>query len=285
MPMKHHPFTEYWPLLSGENFERFKADIAAQGQKLPILTYRDQILDGRNRERACEEIGVAPRYEDSGARSDEEAIGLVVSLNEHRRHLSEDERLFAAARLAQLENGTNQYRPKIMGPSKEGPSLKTVITLEKAAKLMEVSHGSATRAKAILRYGTKEDEEDVVKGRVSITRKEEEVRGRLSKHASPQASLEPEKMVSIHILIEELVPLFERVKIESRKYCALISTTELGLIASRGQRLIDAWASNDPTVRRTRGHVVSPKRPAKKKEDSNGIPFQADRERSQGSDP
>ena len=100
--VQHHPFTEYWPLLSGENFAKFKADIAANGLRMPILTYQDQILDGRNRERACEETGDPVRYEDCGAKSDEEALALVVSLNEHRRHLSEDESLFAAARLAQM---------------------------------------------------------------------------------------------------------------------------------------------------------------------------------------
>ena len=89
--MKHHPFSEYWPLLSGENFEKFKANIAANGQKLPILTYQDQILDGRNRERACEELGVAaPLRKFRRRKSDDAALELVVSLNEHRRHLSDD---------------------------------------------------------------------------------------------------------------------------------------------------------------------------------------------------
>ena len=62
--MRYHPFTEVWPLMRGEEFEKLKVDIAANGLRLPILTYQGQIIDGRNRERACEDIGVAPRYED-----------------------------------------------------------------------------------------------------------------------------------------------------------------------------------------------------------------------------
>ena len=103
--VQHHPFTEYWPLLSGENFAKFKADISANGLRMPILIYQDQILDGRNRERACEETGVPARYEDCGAKSDEEALMLVVSLNEHRRHLSEDERSVRCCAVSQMQHG------------------------------------------------------------------------------------------------------------------------------------------------------------------------------------
>ena len=81
----------------------------------------------------------------------------------------------------------------------------------------------------------------------------------------------PEKMVSIHVLIEKLVPLFERVKEQSKRYIGSISTVELAMIASEGQRLLDAWASDDPSVRRVRGRVVQPKAPAKsEREGANG---------------
>lgn len=74
-----------------------------------------------------------------------------------------------------------------------------------------------------------------------------------------------EKMISVHVLIEEFVPLFERVKEQSKRHVGLISKGELLLIASEGQRLLDGWASDDPTVQRTRGHVVPFKpRPRKK---------------------
>ena len=60
-----------------------------------------------------------------------------MKLDEFLARLSENERLFAASRLAKLENGSNQHQAKIEGLSKERPSSKTVITLEKAAKLMD----------------------------------------------------------------------------------------------------------------------------------------------------
>ena len=73
-----------------------------------------------------------------------------------------------------------------------------------------------------------------------------------------------EKMVSIHVLIEKLSPLFDRVLAQSKAHRAALSHTELAMIAGEGRRLLDSWASDDPTVRRVRGHVRPTKPPAPK---------------------
>ena len=73
-----------------------------------------------------------------------------------------------------------------------------------------------------------------------------------------------EKMVSIHVLIEKLSPLFDRILAQSKAHRAALSHTELAMVAGEGRRLLDSWASDDPTVRRVRGHVVPPKPPAPK---------------------
>lgn len=73
-----------------------------------------------------------------------------------------------------------------------------------------------------------------------------------------------EKMVSIHVLIEKLSPLFERVLAQSKAHRAALSHTELAMVAGEGRRLLDSWASDDPTVRRVRGHVV-PQNPRRRK--------------------
>jgi hypothetical protein len=65
-----------------------------------------------------------------------------------------------------------------------------------------------------------------------------------------------EKMVSIHVLIEELQPLFKRVLAQSKLHRINISQAELGIIASQGFRLLDRWAGDEPDIRRVRGHVA-----------------------------
>ena len=277
--MQHHPFTEYWPLLSGENFEKFKADISANGLRMPILTYQDQVLDGRNRERACEETGVPARYEDCSAKSDEEALMLVVSLNEHRRHLSDDERLFAAARLAQLVHSHGGDR-KTIKFSKENLIPEKVVTLDKAAKLMEVSLGSATRARTILKHGTKEDEQDVLSGKVSLTKKDEEIRKRVrlpksgvqrrdkngvpvwGKHNRPviipskktlAERKKPQPMLTIPLrdVTERLGPIIKTLKQQSRCSMATVSFSTLTVLTGQLEHLVEEWTGGGTGLERT----------------------------------
>ena len=65
-----------------------------------------------------------------------------------------------------------------------------------------------------------------------------------------------EKMVSVHVLIEELLPLSERLLEQSKLHIAMLSRAEIAMVAGDIKRLIDKWASDDPTVRRVRGRVV-----------------------------
>jgi len=60
--MPAHPATAIFPEMSEAEFKEFKADIAQNGLRQPILVYRNQVIDGRQRLRACKELGFAPRY-------------------------------------------------------------------------------------------------------------------------------------------------------------------------------------------------------------------------------
>src|SRR3954451_15304181 len=100
-----HPVAKIFPLLDEAGLEALAADIKAQGLLEPILLHPDgRIIDGRNRLQACRRAGVAPRFltcEKPGAG----LLDLVLSLNLHRRHLTEGQRAMIAARLATLGKG------------------------------------------------------------------------------------------------------------------------------------------------------------------------------------
>lgn len=72
--------------MSAEEFEALKADIQANGLREPIWTHDSQIIDGRNRYNACEEIGIKPRFREWDGVG--ELWAFVVSLNLKRRHLT-----------------------------------------------------------------------------------------------------------------------------------------------------------------------------------------------------
>jgi len=59
----------------------------------PIWIYDGQILDGRNRWRACEVVGVEP---ESREYQGDDPLGFVLSLNLHRRHLTDGQKAVLA---------------------------------------------------------------------------------------------------------------------------------------------------------------------------------------------
>lgn len=60
--MNTHPMAAYRKPLAPAKYEELLASIRQDGLRVPILLYRGQIIDGRARQRACEELGVTPTY-------------------------------------------------------------------------------------------------------------------------------------------------------------------------------------------------------------------------------
>ena len=83
-----HPLANLFPLLDGAEFDDLVADIAAHGLREMIVSYQRQVLDGRNRLRACFAAGVAPRFEEYNG---DNPLAFVVSLNLKRRHLTAEQ--------------------------------------------------------------------------------------------------------------------------------------------------------------------------------------------------
>jgi len=204
---KPHPYAEIFPPMSEEAFAAFKTDIARHGQQVAILLYQDLILDGRTREAACFQLGIEPRFEQAAVADDAAALDLVMSLNEHRRHLTLEQSAFAAARYANIKRGGVREgagrRPKEFKVSTETLNNNSEtqgggITVEDACKRFNVSKPSVARARIILKHGDKDLEKAVVSGKKSLTAAAEEVRpshpahhakpGPKSKSATPKPS-------------------------------------------------------------------------------------------------
>lgn len=154
--MQVHPVADIFPRMSEAEFSALKADISEHGIREPIWTWRGQVIDGRHRERACDELGLAcPAREYGGDEST--LVQFVVSLNLHRRHLDESQRAMVAGRLATLPKGANQHA------SIEAP------TQTQAAELLNVSRPSVQRAREVIEHGAPELVQAVETGRVSVS--------------------------------------------------------------------------------------------------------------------
>jgi hypothetical protein len=87
--IEFHPLAAMFPLMEGEEFDRFVNDVRENGLRVPIVMYEDKILDGRNRYRACVMAGVACRFE---VYAGDDPAAFVISMNLHRRHLTSEQK-------------------------------------------------------------------------------------------------------------------------------------------------------------------------------------------------
>lgn len=148
-----HPVAELFPAMNDDEFEAFKDDIRQHGQQVPILVQHGQLIDGRHRYRACLELGIEPMVEE--VPENESIERLVISLNQHRRHLTESQRAMLAARLANIGLGGNQHS----GGVSQG----------QAAADLKVSIASVQRAKTVLNHGANELIRAVESGVVDVS--------------------------------------------------------------------------------------------------------------------
>ncbi len=94
-----HPACAMLPMMSQASLEEMAEDIAANGQHQPVITFEGVLLDGRNRLRACEIAGIEPEIREWDG---EDPVRWVLSLNFHRRHLSDSQKSVVGARAEEL---------------------------------------------------------------------------------------------------------------------------------------------------------------------------------------
>ena len=95
-----HPAADLFPLLTGAELQALADDIKAYGQREPIRTYHDLILDGRNRWLACQIVGVEPKTQEW--RGQGSPTAYVLSENLHHRHLTPAQRAAVAVDVVPL---------------------------------------------------------------------------------------------------------------------------------------------------------------------------------------
>lgn len=95
--IEFHELANRFPLMSGKPFADLVDSIRPPGRQNEVIwTYDGKILDGRNRYRACVELGIEP-YTTEFEGSLDEAKRFVIDQNNRRRHMGQ------VAKRAQIE--------------------------------------------------------------------------------------------------------------------------------------------------------------------------------------
>jgi len=146
--MEYHEYANLFPMMPAADLKSLADDIRSSGLSDSIITFEGKILDGRNRHKACEIAGIAPRFAEYDGT---DALQFVISHNLHRRHLTESQRAMVAAKWAKLKHGGGRGNQHTGGKSPIGDLAQTETkTRNEAAKLLNVGTSSIDRAKKVI---------------------------------------------------------------------------------------------------------------------------------------
>lgn len=182
--MQVHEYAKFFPLMEGEEFDALVRDIKVHGLLEPIILYHDQILDGRNRYRACQKAGVSPRFEKYSGNG---VLDYVVSKNVTRRHLSKDQLGIIALDMLpayEREASERQKADARLGTKRAGrASTAMPKSREQVGKALGISEGVVQRVKRVAKEAP-ELIDEIRAGRVTAYQADQEVRMRIAKDAT-----------------------------------------------------------------------------------------------------
>lgn len=122
--LKNHPAADAFPMMDAARLEELKADIAMNGQREPITLCDGMVLDGRNRYRACIDLGVEPATREYSG----DPWAFAWSLNGARRDLEATVRALIFKR---CEDGSAKWASRLAKIAEDGNRKKAEAAKER----------------------------------------------------------------------------------------------------------------------------------------------------------
>lgn len=178
--MEFHTLSNTFPLMDDEALADLAESIKEHGQRESITTYEGQILDGRNRYRACQLIAVPPAFHPFDG---DDPLAYVVDMNLKRRHLNESQRAMVASKLATRTQRDTDRHLKKEAQSNQSDSDDVEIstsqpTVNRTAKLFNISRDSVIAAKLVRTKGSADDIKAVEEGKAAVSTVANKIRAR-----------------------------------------------------------------------------------------------------------
>lgn len=191
--MRFHRLANLFPLLEGEDYEALVADIRTNGLNEPIWTYDDQILDGRNRYRACKSAKVDPKYREYRGQA---PAAFVIGQNIQRRDLTASQKaMLALVLMPELEAEATARMAQGGGDKRSGKAIlpdpieNPRQARDDAAQAVGVSPRYVQDAKAV-QEAAPELAEEVRQGTKTLPEAKAEVKKRQRKQAREKEARE-----------------------------------------------------------------------------------------------
>ncbi len=131
-----HPAATLFPEMSASEFASLKADIEANGLLTPVTLWRGQIVDGRHRSHACDELGVDWQATAVSLADTADPYQHAISANATRRQLTKSQLAMIAV----------EHRAEFDARAKER-QLATLRRGSQAPVVEPVPQGSSGRAR------------------------------------------------------------------------------------------------------------------------------------------
>ncbi len=189
---RSHPLANQFPMMSKEEYEALREDIRESNIrtkkpiKEPICLFQHKILDGRNRYKACCDLGISlnPRrdFREAPAKSRKEAVAFGTSQNLQRRHLNASQQAMYLVRSGLVKR---QFTSDGKRQNRTGDD-----AVRQVCKRYGVSHVSVYKALYVFERDPTGLAQDVIDRMVSVGKAEKEIRERESQdsHRARDAS-------------------------------------------------------------------------------------------------
>jgi ParB-like chromosome segregation protein Spo0J len=176
--MEFHEVANIFPLMEGEQFRELCTDIATNGLIEPIWIWQDKIIDGRNRYRACVELGIPSECREYKG-TEEGLLPFVLALNLKRRHLTASQRAAVAvdveallakqAKERQIRKPVNSVFEKIQKQN------EPIHAAKQAAKMLGTNEHYVVDAKKVKEADPRRFEQ-VLAGNLTLQEAKKEIR-------------------------------------------------------------------------------------------------------------
>lgn len=250
--MKVHKYAKYFPILEGEEFGSFVQSIKDEGQLEKIVMIGDEILDGVNRWRACEQLGIEPITEDYEG---DDPLRYVIALNIKRRHLNTSQKaMLATEMLPEFEEKAKQRmsegskrRWSSDHPLDDSEKKDKQLARDDVAKEFGISGPSVQRAKRVKKEAP-DRVEDIIKGKTTVSKVDAELaeKDREEKKDKKTVKQHPKCMIEYLDANLEYKEALKRAIASAKK--GLFSPESINFIATRHNQTNDLMSTLEDLI-------------------------------------